>query len=234
MKVTKRDVGLLIMLVGILAAILSYNFLYQKNIEKAEAETAKLKELQDTQAGLKELEDNLPFYKSEIERMDEENAEIVAHYPADVLPENEIMYAVELQENTDVYYSALSYGSPVELSTGLEEQTGVHAYDTTMSMTYQCSYEGLKEVIRHNLAQNDRRVINSVTASYDRTTGKLTGSMTLDQYTMSGTDKFYVEPYVPSMNMGTDNIFGTIELPEEVEEEAAPADETPVDETTEG
>lgn len=233
MKVTKRDIGLLIMLVGVLAAILSYNFLYQKNVEKAEAEKAVLQGLKDTQAGLKELEDNLPFYKSEIERMDVENAEIISHYPADVLPENEIMYAVELQENTDVYYSALSYGSPVEMATGLEEQTGIRAYDTTMSMTYQCTYEGLKDVILHNLAQNDRRVINSVTAAYDRTTGNLTGSMTLDQYTMSGTDNFYVEPYVPSMNIGTDNIFGTIEISDEMEE-VIPSEEAPVEETAEG
>ena len=68
MKVTKRDIGLLILLVGVLAAILSYNFLYQKNVEKAEAEKAVLQGLKDTQAGLKELEDNLPFYEAEIER----------------------------------------------------------------------------------------------------------------------------------------------------------------------
>ena len=229
MKVTKRDIGLLILLVGVLAAILSYNFLYQKNVGKAEAEKAVLQGLKDTQAGLKELEDNLPFYEAEIERMAEEDAEIVAHYPADILPENEIMYAVDMEDNNEIYFGNLGYGSPSMIVTGVEEQTGVAGYGIVMSLNYQGSYDGLKEVILYNNAQDKRMVFDSLTAAYDSTTGMLTGNMTLSQYYMTGTENIYAEPYVPAMDLGTDNIFGTMEMPENAEE-AAPAEEAPAEE----
>lgn len=233
MKVTKRDIGLLVMLVGILAAILSYNFLYQKNVEKAEAEKAVLQSLKDTQAGLKELEDNLPFYKAEIERMADENAEIVAHYPANILPENEIMYAVDMEDNNEIYYSNLGYGTPNMIVTGVEDQTGLAGYEVIMSMNYQGSYEGLKNVILYNKDQNNRMVIDSLTAAYDSTTGMLTGNMTLNQYFMTGTENVYIEPYVPTLNLGTDNIFGTMEMPEVAEDAEAPAEEAPAENASE-
>ena len=238
MKVTKRDIGLLILLVGVLAAILSYNFLYQKNVGKAEAEKAVLQGLKDTQAGLKELEDNLPFYEAEIERMGCYAAEfntiaiddgIVAHYPADILPENEIMYAVDMEDNNEIYFGNLGYGSPSMIVTGVEEQTGVAGYGIVMSLNYQGSYDGLKEVILYNNAQDKRMVFDSLTAAYDSTTGMLTGNMTLSQYYMTGTENIYAEPYVPAMDLGTDNIFGTMEMPENAEE-AAPAEEAPAEE----
>ena len=56
-------------------------------------------------------------------------------------------------------------------------------------------------------------VVDTVTASYDGTTGNLVGSITINMYTVAGTERVYEKPYVPAMNVGIDNIFGTIEIP---------------------
>ena len=68
-------------------------------------------------------------------------------------------------------------------------------------------------MILYTADQADRMVVDTVTASYDGATGNLIGSMTINMYTVAGTERMYKEPYVPAMFMGTPNIFGTIEMP---------------------
>ena len=64
-------------------------------------------------------------------------------------------------------------------------------------------------------------VVDTVTASYDGTTGNLVGNMTINMYTVAGTERMYEKPYVPAMNMGIENIFGTIEIPTGVNAEGS-------------
>lgn len=230
MKVTKRELGIALILLGFAVVLLCWRFVYQKNMDEKTAVEAEIKTLQERESELSKLEENKPFYEDEIERMEGENAEIISHFPANVLPENEVMYAVELEENSDVYFTSLVYGSPTAITTSYEEKTGITAYDVPMSISYQSTYQGLKDAILYNKAQDNRMVINSVTASFDSTTGELTGAMTLDQYYMTGTENVYAQPYVPEMDHGMENIFGSmdIEEPEEALDvlEAVEAEDT--------
>jgi len=231
MKVSKRDVGLLLMVLGILASIIAYRFVYQKKMEENARLESQLKTLQTEEANLAELDANRPFYESEIERMNEDNKEILSHFPVDILPENEIMYVVAMEEENEVYFSDLAYGSAEEYSTGYEARTGLTASDVVMTLSYQSTYQGLKDVITYTGGQDRRMVINTVSASYDRTTGNVSGSMTLDQYVVSGTDAAYIPPYVPAISIGTDNIFGTIEIPVEPETEESEEVEESIEES---
>jgi len=213
MKISKRDTGLLLMALGILIALLCYRFVYQKKVAEQEKLNSQLKTLEAEEQGMAELEANRPFYEAEIIRMNEENSEILQRFPADIFPENEIMYVVAMEEDNDIFFSDLSYGSAQELITGYEDRTGIRASDVVMNLSYTSTYQGLKDVILYTGGQDRRMVINTVSASYDRSNGNLSGSMTLDQYLITGTDAVYNPPYVPSMRLGTDNIFGTIEIP---------------------
>ncbi|MDE5866749.1 MAG: hypothetical protein K2H31_09155 [Lachnospiraceae bacterium] len=75
---------------------------------------------------------------------------------------------------------------------------------------YTVSYEGLKRSIQHICNQTNRVAIDSLTASFDTSTGLLVGSTTLDMYLVPGQDKPYVQPNFSAVLLGTDNIFGTI------------------------
>lgn len=78
------------------------------------------------------------------------------------------------------------------------------------TFNYTVSYEGLKRSIQHICNQTNRVAIDSLTASFDTSTGLLVGSTTLDMYLVPGQDKPYVQPNFSAVLLGTDNIFGTI------------------------
>lgn len=103
------------------------------------------------------------------------------------------------------------------------------------TFNYTVSYEGLKRSIQHICNQTNRVAIDSLTASFDTSTGLLVGSTTLDMYLVPGQiDKPYVQPNFSAVLLGTDNIFGTIvinsesNMPdvEDMDEEGAEGTET--------
>ena len=53
--------------------------------------------------------------------------------------------------------------------------------------------------------------LDNVNASYDTSTGNLTGTIIVNIFSMSGTERTYTEPDAGSVAYGTDNIFGTVE-----------------------
>ena len=59
--------------------------------------------------------------------------------------------------------------------------------------------------------QTGRMTLDNVNASFDSSTGNLSGSITVNLFFMAGTSQTYTEPDAGSVAYGTDNIFGTIE-----------------------
>ena len=212
MKLSKRDIGLLLGLLGLVIAVASYALVFNPmKLKNQELET-ELTALKDKEAKLTELVDDFDYYKEQIEVCKETSAEIETRFPSEVKPENEIMYAVELEDELEVEFSTLNYGTPLEIITE-GQKADRFAYCTSLSANYRATYRGLKDVILYTADQADRMVVDTVTASYDGTTGNLVGSITINMYTVAGTERVYEKPYVPAMNVGIDNIFGTIEIP---------------------
>ena len=81
-----------------------------------------------------------------------------------------------------------------------------------ITINYGVSYEGLKRSVQNIVEQTNRMAIESITVSYDDTTGLLIGSTTLNMYCIPGQDKPYVQPNFSAVLLGTDNIFGTIRV----------------------
>ena len=129
-------------------------------------------------------------------------------FPAGITPETEIMFVVEMEEEVDVDIPSISYGSASSISGATS--SGIEAFQIPMSVSYKTTYQGLKDTITYTNNYDDRIVIDTVSLSYDRSSGDVAGSMLFNLYYMTGTDKVYEDPFVPDMNMGVDNIFGTI------------------------
>ena len=222
MNISKRDKALLLGLLGIILVAVSYFFVYKPSVEKKAELEAQLVTLQQQEAELVDLENNMDFYLSEIERLEGEKAEYLACFPADIEEETEIMYAVELENNVDIKFNSLNYGTPIDLlgsgeqvaegEDGEATTTAVGGYCLPLTASYLSTYNGLKNTITHTNMHQNRMVIDQVTASFDASTGNLVGDMTINMFYMTGTENAYSEPYVPSMGIGVSNIFGTIEL----------------------
>lgn len=98
-------------------------------------------------------------------------------------------------------------------------------YRTQVTLQFNGTYAGLKEAVTYLAQQNGRMTLDNVNASYDTSTGNLTGTIIVNMFSMTGTDNSYSEPDAGAVAYGTDNIFGTIE-------QAAP--DTAGDQTADG
>lgn len=84
----------------------------------------------------------------------------------------------------------------------------VEGYYASIGIRYEASYEGLKDMIAYVNKFKDRTTIAQFSASFDNSTGKLTGDMTLNMYYLENTGKDYVPPVFENMPKGVNNIFG--------------------------
>jgi hypothetical protein len=105
----------------------------------------------------------------------------------------------------------------------IEETGNPTLYRTQDTMQFNCTYDALKKTVKYLAAHSGRMTLNNISASYDSSTGNLSGSMAVNIFSMSGVNAVYQEPDAGSVAYGTDNIFGTIETPvgnpEEIEGE---------------
>ena len=84
-------------------------------------------------------------------------------------------------------------------------------YRTQDSMQFTGTYASLKDMVEYLSDQIGRMTLDNVNASFDSSTGNLSGSITINLFSMAGTGKAYTEPDAGSVAYGTNNIFGTIE-----------------------
>lgn len=92
-----------------------------------------------------------------------------------------------------------------------QEQLSPVLYRTKDSMQFQCTYKSLKEMVKYLGSQSGRMTLDNINASFDSTTGNLSGTMTVNLYSMVGGGSTYTAPDAGRVKLGTKNIFGTIE-----------------------
>ena len=94
MKVSKRDVLLLVGLIGVLAVVCSYFLVFQPTMEKAEKLEEENTKLEERIADLQNKSDNRDTYESETAQMRLEMEEIYQLFPVDVREENAVLLAI--------------------------------------------------------------------------------------------------------------------------------------------
>ncbi|MDE6320382.1 MAG: hypothetical protein K2M22_11905, partial [Lachnospiraceae bacterium] len=94
MKVSKRDVLLLVAAIGILAAVLSYFFVFQPTMEKTKALAEENAQIETRIADLQGKADNRDTYESQTAQMRLEMEEIYRLFPVDVREENAVYLAI--------------------------------------------------------------------------------------------------------------------------------------------
>lgn len=94
MKVSKRDVLILLGFLGILAVVCSYMFVFQPTMEKTEKVAEENKQLEARIADLQSKSDNKDTYESQTAQMRREMEEIYQLFPVDVREENAVLLAI--------------------------------------------------------------------------------------------------------------------------------------------
>lgn len=216
----KKDVQLLCAVLGILVAVLSWQFVYNPNQEKAEQISAENDTLRQTIKELEALEANRETYLEDTETMKTECNDVIAKFPADFLSEDKVMYLYNMENvpQNQVVIPSVSLGQQAEVPyTGQTvvgeyelQDDGIKMYMAQDDISFYTTYSGLKNIIQYVYEIPGRKSIStiSLTAGAD---GYLGGSMSVDFYALTGTEKLYTPLDIRGVTLGKDNIFGMLE-----------------------
>lgn len=252
MKVSKRDILLLVGFIGILLGFGTFYWVFMPAQEKVEAMKAENIQLRQQITDLTIKTNNKETYMTEMERMAKEIEDIYQVFPVNVKAEDVILMAINQElvspmivesinieqlapvsfadqiapaEEHDYTYDLgendvlgvddepMDGADNTTASEGSAEEEIDWLYNRKATFNYGVSYEGLKRSIQHIVDQPNRMAIETLTVTFDDSTGLLVGSTTLNMYLAPyQMGKEYVQPDFSSVLLGTDNIFGTISL----------------------
>ncbi len=84
----------------------------------------------------------------------------------------------------------------------------------TVNTSFVTSYQGFKRTLDYFTNNPSRRTIQNISLAFSEETGLINVSSIVSEYSITGTGKAYVYPTLPSVPIGTSNIFGTAEFAE--------------------
>lgn len=216
----RKDVQLLLIVLGVLIAVISWQFVYTPNIDKAETLDTENTALRATVAELEALEANRAAYETETENMKNEAMDIIDRFPSDFMMEDEIMYLYNMENvaQNQVVIPNIGFGTQNEvpyagnLTVGEYQlnDEGIRMMTAQNNITFTTTYTGLKNVVRYIYDMPGRKSVSSISISAGAD-GYLSGTMSVDFYSLSGTEKLYVPLDIIGVPAGKSNIFGVLD-----------------------
>lgn len=238
MKVTKKEASLLIVVLGIVIIALTYFYGVKKLNEKTEQLTAENAQLRDGISALEILQLKQQTYIGDTELMKGLGERIMEMFPSQIQTEDQILYAAELEDRVGCYFSYISTPASQNINITLEPRedslsgvpdiTGAIAAHSTVdpeqilsvngvmfansasSNSFVCTYDQFKELVTRITDNPDVRSIDNISLAFDNSTGSLTGTMTINYYSMPGNGREYYEPLTGVNRHGVDCIFGAV------------------------
>lgn len=232
MKVSKRDISIVMILLGAIALFCVYQFNYRKQIDKANslqseiaAKTAENEEL------LKIDEQQI---NNDITKWQNEMIAMVKGYPAYYRYDDMIMYLYDLEhvEDYGVRFSTYTMvpSDPIDSYIGSFNDKSVQYADNVAVLTVKyenATYEGCKKMLRAVYADRMAKNIQHIELTFNNITGYVLGAMTLRAYGVTdfhtlgqGQDTNHPQPevYIPPVTMGVDCVFGPTVTPTPIPE----------------
>lgn len=217
MKISKRDIKLLLILAGLLIFLLLYFTMFTHYQEKsAEVHTA-ISELEPQLAALEEQYLNLATYEQGIEDSRTAIAEQLTHYPADIENEDFLVYLLDMEKKVGLTMDSVSFDEPgllLEFPCDVEQdgelkRADLSAYRTGVVMTCTLNYPQLKQGIQYLYDSQQRTALDSVSLSYNAETGGLSGSFSISKYYINWDGAVYEPAIMPKTSKGVSDLFGT-------------------------
>lgn len=216
MKITRRDLGVLMILVGIIAIFLTYRLSFVKKQEEVEALQAEQSSLRTQIDELQPIKDAAEFYEKEMDRFEKEIKDIVEEYPVNVLFEDGIMYVVEIADELDVEIPNLTFTPSSAISTvegaGIFAEKKYELLRASESMTYTVTdYDTLKKLLDYVYSdKNNRKTITTISMTFDDATGEISGSLNINMFALSDGSRVYEPVELPLDKLGLEHIFGEV------------------------
>jgi Tfp pilus assembly protein PilO len=208
-----NTVKLIVGAVAVIALVVAFMYGYRPLNEKVDTVNDENQTLQNEIDVLKSYAANEKKMRAEIEEYENGIDQLASAYAVEITPEDSIKIMRDMETATDTEVTNVAfqdeeniYASTFTTDSGENVLGGV----TPIVINYNTSYDGLKKVMDYINNYPQHMNVRDFTATYNQETGKLTGVMTINRYTMTGFGKTYKEPAISDVRLSTKNIFHTI------------------------
>ena len=237
MKIAKRDIAIVLVIVGLLAVFFSYKFSFSPSREKVDQEKSKQASIQSEIDAIKAREKEADNMRKEMDKWTVEIADAVKPYHSAYLYEDGIMYMDNLEKQVDNENEEEAFGVRIdtysvgENAAGNEIQgqgcfagktykTGSTGYSFNYDLT---GYDQLKHFINYIISEKDGsgvKTLDSMSFNVANDTSNISGSVSLTAYTFSDGDNAYVPQNLEEVETGIEsgNIWGEMHLEGEDQE----------------
>lgn len=219
-KLSDSEIRLLLVFLAVVMFAAAYFFSFQKNVERAQEVEAQNEEDEAFAELLESMVARRPAIEAQTREYRQTIADIIAKYPPYVPTEKAIEIIQQLENRTGVHVRNISF-SMNNVIVSLEDYTWVEdaevqaasagaasvGYRDTLSMSYEAEYSEFKEMVAYIDRMTDRTTIPSITASYDSSTGYVSGAVTVNMFYLTETGKEYETPDITGISKGLRNIF---------------------------
>ena len=239
MKVSKRDISIVMILLGAIALFCVYQFNYTKQVDKATTLQGEIDALTAENEELLKIDEQQ--LNNDITKWQTELTAMVKKYPAYYRFDDMIMYLYDLEHVEEYgahFYSYTMFPSSTTASyigKFNEKSVAFASNKATYNMRFtNSSYEGCKKMLSAIYADRMAKNFESITLEYNNYTGIVDGQIVAQAYGVSdfgtlgqGKDTNYPpnEVVVPKVSMGVECVFGPTVTPTpmlELEEEQPP------------
>lgn len=211
-KISDSELRLILLLLSVVILAAAYFFIYDRNVKAAQELEAQNEIDSATVARLEGMVAVRAQVEAETEQLRQNIKEIVAKYPADMTTEKAIYVLQNIEDYTDLDVPNVSFmlNNLLMNFNYPSEETGIppSGFYASMSMNYSASYADFKHMLAYIASLQDRMTAPTVSATYDRVTNLVSGSITMNLYYLRNTGKEYVAPVIPGIDKGVTNIFG--------------------------
>ena len=226
MKVSKRDISILLIVLGLIGAFAVFQFYFRNALKEKNKYEDETKQLQARLDKYYNVDENAVI--AEMAKNNEELTAKAAAYPAAYLYEDIIMYMNEWQELpyeemynfpkytieetavTDVFGGVLDWDQakrqPIEVNYTFSRALLDADYGTS-------SYKGFKDMINKIYLDPQPKTVRNVTALFDASNGFISGTIGVDFLNVQNGSNEYEPVTIKDVKTGVANIFGPTYTP---------------------
>lgn len=216
-KLSERERQLIFILIILLMFVLTFKFGFMNITDQADKLSEENITLNGQLMQLNKYVQKESEYKADIAELEKKSNLIKAKYGAGNTPEKTIMFLDTIEKRTGIFFNHISFGemylvgskdSDKNQSVEIKPVGNTYLYCTPVTVNFTSSYDGLKKSIDMINNCAERMTIESFNCAYDMAVGKLSGSMTINMYEITGTDKLYYPPVIKDAPIGQPSPFG--------------------------
>lgn len=219
MQLQKKDIKLIIVMVGVLILVVAYFVVYRNYDQKTQDLQSQIDSLQPELQQLREYDEHKQEYLDGIEAYKENMKSIMSSLPTSVWTEDQIMLARRMEEDLDITDTSESFtdpivvtqfkGTPLDDIDNYSDQVDMTSNKYQMTLAADMDYSQMKDFLDYVYDEDYMTGLDSVNMSYDAEKAALNVSAVINQYTLSYQDAPEEDHKVPEVSKGVKDPFGT-------------------------